>query len=105
MPISDEYLKKFNGVRITDEMKERALKERQKREPNIQHHFETSSYSQEHTDQILFYGEFGFRQLIGINCQDGIRPAYDTIDSNDLNVNGWTIDVKTETIPDYFFCS
>ena len=41
--------------------------------------------------------------MVGIDWREGIRENYKTIDSNDLIVNGWPIDVKTESIPEYFF--
>lgn len=102
--MTDESLiEKFEGIKITDEMKQRAVLETEKREPDIMHHFTTDSLTQEQTDQIGFYGEFAFREMLGINWKDGIRENYKTIDSNDLSVNGWSIDIKTESIPEYFF--
>ena len=81
-------------------MKERALQETKKRNPDIQHHFKTKNYPQEQTDQIGFYGEFVFRTLVGIDWKEGIRTDYKKIDSKDVEINGWKIDVKTETIPE-----
>ncbi len=101
----DSLIEKFNGVRITDEMKQRAIAESEKREPDIMHHFTTDALTQEQTDQIGFYGEFAFRELLKIDWEEGIRENYKTIDSNDLNLNGWAMDVKTESIPEPFFWS
>ena len=100
---ADELIKKYQGIRITEEMKQRAKNESEKRESDIRHHFRTESLTQEKTDQIGFYGEFAFREILDIDWRKGIRENYKTIDSNDLIVNGWPIDVKTESIPEYFF--
>jgi hypothetical protein len=43
---ADELIKKFQGIVITDEMKQRAKEESQKRESDIMHHFETNSFTQ-----------------------------------------------------------
>tara|TARA_B110000438_G_C15817478_1_gene652638 strand:- start:4087 stop:4719 length:633 start_codon:yes stop_codon:yes gene_type:complete len=99
---ADELIKKFQGIIITDEMKQRAKEESQKRESDIMHHFHTDSFTQEQTDQIGFYGEFAFRKILGIDWKEGVRADYKTIDSSDLNINNWAIDVKTESIPEYF---
>ena len=99
---ADELIKKYQGIRITEEMKQRAKNESEKRESDIRHHFRTESFTQEKTDQIGFYGEFAFREILDIDWREGIRENYKTIDSDDLNVNGWSIDVKTESIPEYF---
>lgn len=98
--MNGSYNTKFNGIKITDEMKERALKETKKRNPDIVHHFKTQNYSQTETDQIGFYGEFAFRMLMNVDWKDGIRTDYKKIDSKDVEINGWAIDVKTETIPE-----
>jgi hypothetical protein len=37
-----------------------------------------------------------------MDWKEGIREDYKTIDSSDLNINNWSIDVKTESIPEYF---
>ena len=99
---ADELIKKYQGIRITEEMKQRAKDESEKRESDIRHHFRTESFTQEKTDQIGFYGEFAFREILDIDWRKGIRENYKTIDSNDLIVNGWSIDVKTESIPENF---
>jgi len=40
----NSLVEKFNGIRITDEMKKRAEAESEKREPDIMHHFQTENY-------------------------------------------------------------
>jgi hypothetical protein len=42
------------------------------------------------------------RVLLGLDWKAGIRPDYKTINSHDILVNGWAIDVKTESIPPRF---
>jgi hypothetical protein len=100
--VSQSALSDYRGVRITDDMEVAAQIERTKREPYIQHHFETACYTQEQTDMMGFYGEFALRSLLGIDWKSGIRPNYYTIDDCDLLVNGWVIDAKTESIPAEF---
>jgi hypothetical protein len=99
MPISDSTLAPFGGVRITPDMKDAARYEITRREPHIVHHFTTEHFTQEQSDMIGFYGEFAFRSLLATDWKAGIREDYLTINSNDVLLNGWVIDVKTESIP------
>jgi hypothetical protein len=99
MPLTEEVIKRFHGVRLTDEMKLAAQRESARREPDIRHHFTTAHYAQTQSDLIGFLGEFAFRVWLGQDWRAGIRPDYKTIDSNDVCANGWAIDVKTESIP------
>lgn len=99
MPVPEETLKRFGGVQITSEMRTIAESEILRREPHIQHHFTTGHFTQNQSDTIGFYGEFGLRVTLGLDWKTSIRPDYFTINSHDILVDGWVIDVKTESIP------
>ncbi len=88
------------SVIITEEMRQAAAAEAQRRDPNIRHHFELNYMSGRERDVIGFLGEFACRQYMGLDWRRGIRENYDTIDSGDILLPGnKTIDVKTETMP------
>lgn len=99
MPLTEDVIKRFHGVRLTEDMQRAAQRESARREPDIRHHFTTAHYAQAQSDLIGFLGEFAFRVWLGQDWQAGIRPDYKTIDRNDVCINGWSIDVKTESIP------
>lgn len=98
MDITDYELERYNGVRLTEEMKKRAEMESLKREKDIRHHFQTDHYTQQETNIIGFCGEFAFRKLLGLDWRKDIRESYNEINSYDSKINNWAIDVKTESV-------
>ncbi|MEC4114957.1 hypothetical protein VSO92_12675 [Myroides pelagicus] len=84
---------------ISPEMKEMALKESQRRDAYIKHHFEVNHFTGVERDSVGFCGEFAAVELLGGNWQTNIRENYHTIDDFDIILNGKKIDVKTETVP------
>ncbi|WP_287583928.1 hypothetical protein [Candidatus Borrarchaeum sp.] len=104
MPISENTITKYHGVKITYEMKNRAKTEAEKREAFIKHHFIQTDhlYSFQEIMMIGFFGEFAARILLDLDWRTGIRPNYETIDSNDILINKLVIDIKTESIPERY---
>ena len=86
-------------INITDEMREQAKIESEKRNPHIKHHFEVDHLTKEMRDNISFLGEFAVCELLGINWKNNIREDYNTIDSGGGKCKKGIFDVKTETIP------
>lgn len=86
-------------IPITQDMYERAIIERAKRDPYIDHHFEVGHFTGEERDIIGFLGEFACCELLGIDWRGNIRENYYSIDHGDIFIGGQTIDVKTETLP------
>lgn len=86
-------------IGITEDMYNRAVIERQKRDPYINHHFELEYFSSEKRDLIGFLGEFACCKMFGINWQENIRDNYYSIDDGDIILNKQVLDVKTETLP------
>ena len=86
-------------INITDEMREQAKIESEKRNPHIKHHFEVNHLSYHKRDVVGFLGEFATCELLGINWKKNIRADYETIDSGDGKCKKGIFDVKTETIP------
>lgn len=90
-------------VQITKEMLVRAEEEAKKRDKHIHHHFDSDVISKEERDVMGFLGEFAFCSFLGLDWESNIRKSYDTIDSFDVYVNHKRIDVKTNSIPSYYF--
>lgn len=86
-------------IEVTSAMLNRALIEVPKREPWIKHHFETSQLDQRDTSIYGFLGEFCARCWLGLDWEAGVRDHYETIDHEDIDWSGKSIDVKTETVP------
>ncbi|WP_202109162.1 hypothetical protein [Succinivibrio dextrinosolvens] len=91
------------GIKITDEMREYAHRESEKRESHIHHHFRVSHLSNDGTNFIGFLGEFACCEMLGIDWKLNIRENYEKIDSGDIKIGKYVIDVKTETIPQPYF--
>ena len=89
----------FYEVPITEEMIERAIIERGRRDPYINHHFEVEHFTSEERDVIGFLGEFACCELFDIDWMGNIRENYYSIDNGDIVLKGHIIDVKTETLP------
>lgn len=87
------------AIIITNEMREAAQREAERRNPHIRHHFDVDYMSSEQRDIIGFIGEFACKQLFDIPWQEDIRENYIQTDSGDIILPGLTIDIKTETIP------
>ncbi len=86
------------SIIITDEMKEAAVIESDRRNPYIHHHFELDYMTPEMRDQIGFLGEFACKEELGIDWRTGIRPDYIVPDDGDIIVLNGVIDIKTETL-------
>jgi hypothetical protein len=86
-------------VFITDEMREQAKIESEKRDAYIKHHFEVSHLSYSERDELGFIGEFGCCSLLGIDWKSNIRKDYLEIDDYDFIIKDLKADVKTETLP------
>ncbi|MDD6988327.1 hypothetical protein [Ruminococcus sp.] len=87
------------SVDITDDMLKAAIRESNRRDPYINHHFELKYMTPDIRDQIGFLGEFACKELLGLDWRAGIRDNYDVPDDGDiLNLNG-IVDIKTETVP------
>ena len=91
--------RKNMAIEITEEMREAALREAQKREPHINHHFELDYMSGEERNVISFLGEFACKEGLGLDWRKGIRNDYIVPDKGDILRPNLTIDIKTETIP------
>ena len=91
------------GIEITNEMIERAKQEADKREKYIEHHFSVEHLTDDKRNIIGFLGEFACCELLGVDWKKNIRSDYLTIDSGDINIGDYLIDVKTETIPQPYF--
>ena len=91
------------GVEITTEMIKRAEQEAEKRESHIKHHFSVEHLTDDKRNIIGFLGEFACCELLGIDWKENIRKDYLTIDSGDISIGDYLIDVKTETIPQPHF--
>ena len=83
-------------------MRDRAKIETKKRDAFIKHHFEVNHLSKDERDEIGFLGEFACCTLLGIDWKENIREDYYTIDSFDLKVKGFKVDIKSETVPDSY---
>lgn len=87
------------SIIITDEMVQAAIRESDRRNPHINHHFDLRYMTPEMRDQIGFLGEFACKEALGLDWRAGIRDNYDIPDVGDiLNRNG-IVDIKTETVP------
>lgn len=86
-------------VSITQEMRQRAAAESDRRNAHIRHHFEVSHLTGQERDQLGFVGEFACSTFLGMEWKDNIREDYLTVDDYDFIFNGHRIDVKTETVP------
>lgn len=86
-------------VKITDEMKNFAENEVNKRRKHINHHFKNPNMDQNQSDKIGFIGEFCACALLGIDWKSNIRTSYKTIDSGDGICSKGVFDVKTEVLP------
>jgi hypothetical protein len=86
-------------IKVTEEMKQQASIEANKRDAHIKHHFEVNHLTKEQRDQLGFCGEFATCSLFDINWKDNIRDNYYTIDDCDVIIGGNKCDVKTETVP------
>lgn len=87
------------AIEITEEMRRAAKIESERRDPNIEHHFELEYMTGEERDIIGFLGEFACKECLGLDWKAGIRDNYDTIDQGDILLPDVKIDIKTETIP------
>ena len=92
-------MKKILKIEVSDEMRERATIEAEKRDAHIKHHFEVEHLSYEERDALGFIGEFACCELLGLDWKDNIRDNYRTIDDFDFSLGDKKIDVKTETVP------
>ncbi|MCM1543229.1 MAG: hypothetical protein NC121_18505 [Blautia sp.] len=87
------------AIEITDEMVCAAIRESDRRNPYINHHFELAYMTSEMRDQIGFLGEFACKEELGIDWRTGIREDYIVPDSGDILDTNGVVDIKTETIP------
>lgn len=87
------------AIQITNDMREAARIETQRRDPNINHHFELEYMNGEERDIVGFLGEFACKVCLGLDWRAGIRENYDEIDAGDILHAGAVVDIKTETIP------
>lgn len=87
------------AIQITDEMSAAARREAERRDPNINHHFELEYMSGRERDIVGFLGEFACKEFLGLDWRAGIRENYDTIDRGDILQTNLVVDIKTETIP------
>ncbi len=89
----------FLPTKITEEMWNYAKKEALKRDPDINHHFNVDHFSPIERDMVGFVGEFCCSKLLNLDWKKNIRDNYKTIDDNDIIINNYKIDVKTESLP------
>lgn len=89
----------FYEVPVTEKMFQRAIIERERRDPYINHHFEVEHFTSEERDIIGFLGEFACCELFDIDWEGNIRENYYSIDNGDIVLKKHVIDVKTETLP------
>ena len=87
------------AIVITDEMIEAAVREADRRDPHIHHHFELDYMTPDMRDQIGFLGEFACKEELNMDWRAGIRPDYEEPDEGDIIIPNSTVDIKTETIP------
>lgn len=93
----------FYEVPVTEEMIDRAIIERKRRDPYINHHFEVEHFTSEERDVVGFLGEFACCELFDIDWKGNIRDNYYSIDNGDIVLKGHIIEVKTETLPAELF--
>ena len=87
------------NVNITNEMREAAERDANRRDPYINHHFEVSHFTSLQRDIVGFLGEFSACTLFNINWKENIRSNYLVPDNGDITKNSLIFDVKTETLP------
>ena len=73
------------------------------REKYIKHHFPHPKLTKEQANQIGFLGEFAACKFFNIDWKKNIRPNYETIDSFDIMLKNAKVDVKTESVDNFFF--
>ncbi|WP_439328171.1 hypothetical protein [Lonepinella sp. BR2357] len=95
-------------IEITQEMFEAAVREVERRSPNLKPHFYLGYLSEEARQVLGFLGEFSCATYFGYNWKDYIRKDYKLADKYDLIFKNredssisYRIDVKTETLPSY----
>lgn len=93
----------MDGIEITEEMRIRAKQETEKRAQFVRSRdFQIKHMTIQERGEVGFLGEFACCRLLNIDWRSNIRKDYFTADDFDFKINGLKVDVKTETIPDYY---